>query len=195
MNYHALAPKRYKRSVVSGFVYMIFRACSSWQHFHASMEKAKQVLERNQYPPNFYNPIIKDTLNTILQEAECKQTENTSTENTNSIRKFPLVIQYRGKCTEDYARALHHCSAPCTIIMTLRKLKTTMPSLKPPVVRKWSEAELYTRLPVHAVQRAMSDNPAVIYKPVLENIPRIKDQWKPILTSAIPPSLRNILTF
>ena len=28
MNYHALAPKRYKRSVISGFVYRIYRACS-----------------------------------------------------------------------------------------------------------------------------------------------------------------------
>ena len=42
-------------------------------------------------------------------------------------KKYPLMIQYRGKCSEDYARA------PGTIIMTIRKLKTTMPSLKPPV--------------------------------------------------------------
>ena len=45
MNYHALAPKKYKRSVVSGFVYRIYRACSSWQYFHDSMERAKRVLE------------------------------------------------------------------------------------------------------------------------------------------------------
>ena len=42
-------------------------------------------------------------------------------------------MQYRGKCTEEYARALHQIEAPCTIVMTIRKLKTTMPSLKPPV--------------------------------------------------------------
>ena len=47
MNFHALAPKRYKRSVVSGFVHRIHRACSSWEYFHESMEKAKKVLERN----------------------------------------------------------------------------------------------------------------------------------------------------
>ena len=51
MNYHALAPKRYKRSVVSGFVYRIHRACSSWESFHSSMEKAKRILEKNHYPP------------------------------------------------------------------------------------------------------------------------------------------------
>ena len=45
MNYHALAPKRYKRSVVSGFVHRIHRACSSWHYFHESLEKAKRILE------------------------------------------------------------------------------------------------------------------------------------------------------
>ena len=29
MNYHALAPKRYKRSVVSGYVHCIYLSCSS----------------------------------------------------------------------------------------------------------------------------------------------------------------------
>ena len=79
MNYHALAPKRYKRSVVSGFVYRIYCACSSLQHFHESLQKARRVLEHNQYPPNLNDPIIKDTLNNILQEPECQQTEDPST--------------------------------------------------------------------------------------------------------------------
>ena len=49
LNFHALAPKRYKRSVVSGFVHRIHRACSTWLNFHSSMDKAKMILERNQY--------------------------------------------------------------------------------------------------------------------------------------------------
>ena len=65
MNYHSLAPKRYKRSVVSGFVYRIYRACSNWENFHTSLERAKKVLERNQYPPSFYEPIIESALNAI----------------------------------------------------------------------------------------------------------------------------------
>ena len=58
MNYHTLAPKRYKRSVVTGFVHRIYRACSTWPHFHQSLEKAKRILEKNQYPPAFYDPLI-----------------------------------------------------------------------------------------------------------------------------------------
>ena len=49
MNFHALAPKRYKRAVVSGFVHRIYRACSSWDSFHVSLKKAIKILEQNQY--------------------------------------------------------------------------------------------------------------------------------------------------
>ena len=130
------------RSVVSGFVYRIFNACSSWNLFHDSLEKAKRVLERNQYPPTFYDPIIKDTLHNILEQQETQDKGETATPEK-STRKYPLVIQYRGKCTEDYARALHRSSAPCVIIMTLRKLKTTMPSLKPPVEKMLRSGVVY----------------------------------------------------
>ena len=68
MNFHALAPKRYKRSVVAGFVHRIYRACSSWSLFHQSLEKAKKILERNQYPPTYYNSIIYDTITKITKK-------------------------------------------------------------------------------------------------------------------------------
>ena len=57
--------------------------------------------------------------------------------------KVPIIIQYRGKCTEDYARALHKCKAPCTIVMTLRKLKTVLPSLKPSVDKMFKSGVVY----------------------------------------------------
>ena len=66
MNFYALAPERYKRSVVSGMVHRIIRACNTWKAVYHSLEKAKNILENNQYPPSFYNPIIKKCLNTIL---------------------------------------------------------------------------------------------------------------------------------
>ena len=47
--------------------------------------------------------------------------------------KFKFFVQYRGKSTEQLAQALHKCQAPCSVVMTLRKLKTVTPSLKPPV--------------------------------------------------------------
>ena len=141
MNYHALAPKRYKRSVVSGFVYRIHRACSSWENFHISMEKAKMILEKNQYPPTFYEPVIRQALSDIIGEAP-EQPSTLPAQNTNTMKRR-IMIQYRGKCSEEYARALHKINAPVTVVMTLRKLKTVLPSLKPSVEKLMKSGVVY----------------------------------------------------
>ena len=143
MNYHALAPKRYKRSVVSGFVYRIHQSCSTWENFHLSLERAKRILEQNQYPPTFYETIIRDTLEKIFT-AESKENESTSkSPSPAKSEKFLLKVQYRGRCTDDYARALHKAQAPCTVVMTLRKLKTVLPSLKEPVEKMFKSGVVY----------------------------------------------------
>ena len=136
---------------------MIFRACSLWKLFHDSLEKAKRILEQNQYPPSFYEPIINEALNKLLtpvvdgsEELESEHSvsdgeNDQSTVEQDSVQEDPLIlqnqlqekdkfmlfVQYRGKCTEEYAQSLHKINAPCRIIMTLRKLKTVLPSLKP----------------------------------------------------------------
>ena len=152
MNFYALAPKKYKKSVVAGFVHRIYRACSSWSYFHQSLEKAKKILRENQYPENFYEPIINASITKLVTQNcinESSEGEDTSMlsqsfhdsqddvnrchHNIDDKDKFMYFIQYRGKCTEEYARALHKINAPCRIVMTLRKLKTVLPSLKPPV--------------------------------------------------------------
>ena len=66
MNFHALALKRYKKSVVEGLVCRVYRACSHWKYFDASLDKAKDMLERNQYLPQFYDPIIKATIEKLI---------------------------------------------------------------------------------------------------------------------------------
>ena len=90
MSYHALAPKRYKRLVVSGFVHRIHRACSTGQHFHESLEKAKCILERNQYPPTFYESIVKESLDRIINQPVVEQT---STKHQVKVDKKSLIIQ------------------------------------------------------------------------------------------------------
>ena len=52
-------------------------------------------------------------------------------------------MQYRGKSTDHFAKSLHNCQAPCVVIMTLRKLKTVMPSLKPPVEKVLRSGVVY----------------------------------------------------
>ena len=148
MNYHSLAPKRYKRSVVAGFVYRIHHACSSWKNFDDSIRRAKQILQKNQYPPDFYEPIIEKALNKIVGPGETREEageDHPTTEENNNITDEPTVptlhkkrifIEYRGKITEDYSRALRKTQAPCQPVLTLRKLKTVLPSLKSTIEKR-----------------------------------------------------------
>ena len=135
MNYHALAPKKYKRAVVSGFVHRIYRSCSNWKNVHESLERAKGILKRNQYPPRFYEPIINDTLTRIIAPEEI-----TKKDEEEPTKPYLIFLQYRGKCSESYAKDLRRLctesvvtSVPCKVIFTLKKLKTVLPSLKEPV--------------------------------------------------------------
>jgi len=145
LNYHALAPKRYKRSVVSGFVHRIFRACSTWMHIHECLQRAKKILEHNQYPPAFYDPIIQQTLRDILDEKTVEPQSAKSDGTTIPVEtpKRLIFIQYRGKSTEEFAKSLHNCKAPCTVVMTMRKLKTVLPSLKAQVEKPMKSGVVY----------------------------------------------------
>ena len=66
LNFNAIAPMKFKRSVVTSFVYRIYNACSNWRNFHESMEKARQTLLENCYPNEYITSVIHDTLERIL---------------------------------------------------------------------------------------------------------------------------------
>ena len=142
LNFHALAPLKYKKSVVTSFIHRIFRACSSWGNFHEGIVQAKEILKHNQYPISFIDDIINVTLNKILkvsddEDEEVESISNVSLDSNACLNqfdnkdKFKLFINYRGKPTEQLAKSFHKLNAPCKVIMTMRKIKHTLPSLKP----------------------------------------------------------------
>ena len=57
-------------------------------------------------------------------------------EKCDTVPKKMIFLQYRGHVTEDYCRSLMKCNAPCTPVLTLRKLKTILPSLKASIEKK-----------------------------------------------------------
>ena len=81
-------------------------------------------------------------MDAILGAAETPPPESPPS-NPLKSEKAKLRVQYRGKCTEDYARALHKIQAPCVIVMTLRKLKSVLPSLKPAVEKMIRSGVVY----------------------------------------------------
>ena len=62
-----MTSKRYKYSVIQGFVFRIYRACSPWEKFHKGLVKTKGILERNQDPLNFHAPIASATIEKIVK--------------------------------------------------------------------------------------------------------------------------------
>ena len=66
LNYHALAPNKYKRAVIRSYVHRIFNSCSNWKYFHKGLAEAKCFLLNNQYPASFYEPVIHQTLEKII---------------------------------------------------------------------------------------------------------------------------------
>ena len=131
MNFHAVSPRKYMRAVVQGLVHRIHRACSTWQAFHESIQWAKIVLEKNQYPPEFYDSIISTTLEKIVTTSA--QPPSPPEQPESQTKSYKLTVQHRGRDTDNLVRKLSKLATPVRTVLTLRKLKTVMPSLKPPV--------------------------------------------------------------
>ena len=141
LNFHSLAPLKYKKSVVIGFVYRIFNSCSTWQLFHEGLEEAKCILIKNQYPLDFIEKIFNDTLMKILSSNKDNDCENESNDQSISDSeismdydtlmckqildkdKFKFFINYRGKVTDKFVQSLNKLYAPCKFILTLKKTK------------------------------------------------------------------------
>ena len=72
---------------------------------------------------------------TLVSECdECDNPDDEIPDNQEDDRKkIRLFVQYRGKYTEEYAQALRRIKSHYRVIMTMRKLKTDLPSLRPPV--------------------------------------------------------------
>ena len=90
----------------------------------------KTCLEANQYPPNFYNPIIADTITKIHEQAS--PTPNPISDSSKTKEKSErllFITQYRGKTSDELSKRIRKISS-ASVVFTTRKLKTCLPSLK-----------------------------------------------------------------
>ena len=138
LNFHALAPNKYKKSVVSSFLHRIYRASSNWDNFHNGLSEALKILKNNQYPDNFVFPIV----NLVMTKLACPhEYERLKDENESRVddvpdcllvlsekEKYMFCINYRGKPTEKLAHSFKKLNAPCRVIMKTRNLSTYLPT-------------------------------------------------------------------
>ena len=90
-----------------------------------SLVKAKEILDNNQYPKSFYNPIITETLEKIRTTPQhIEEISITQHSQTGENRTFSMLIQYRGAVTDKFVLNLRAANAPVQPVITLRKSRT-----------------------------------------------------------------------
>ena len=140
LNFNAIAPMKFKRSVVSSFVYRIYNACSNWRNFHESIEKARHTLLDNSYPNEYITSVIHDTLERILM----KNCENKGQKFMDKAEgKMLFSIQFRGPETLNFMRKLTSNHVPIIPVFTTKKLRYVMPSLKPKIEKRMRSQVFY----------------------------------------------------
>ena len=76
---------------------------------------------KNQYPESVIDRLIRDTLNKIFEK---KEPVIESEEVDDEVEKKMVMIEYRGKISDQFKNSLNKLNAPCRIIFTLKKLKS-----------------------------------------------------------------------
>ena len=118
LNFHAMAPKRYKRSVIQGFVYQIYRACSSWKKFDESLIKVKDILEGTNTHQIFTNLLFLLQLKRLFNHVLTKLIAMMQT-TKNSPAKVNLIIQNQALPTDNSIKQLKRSNAQILPVVTL----------------------------------------------------------------------------
>ena len=89
---------------------------------------------------NQMNDSVNDSMN---ESANDSLDSNACLYNMDEKDKFMFFVTYRGKPTEQLAKSFRKLNAPCRVIMTTKKTKTVLPSLKPNVPKMLQNAVVY----------------------------------------------------
>ena len=109
--------------MIINLVHRVYNATNTWSYFHRGLDEAKSILRDNQYPSQVYEKIFHQTLEKIWVKRKKLPPDK------DDNRKL-MYIEYRGKITDEYVEKLIKTEAPIKPIITLKKIKALLPSLK-----------------------------------------------------------------
>ena len=140
LNYHANAPTKYKRNVIQGLTHRIYNSCSTWSSFHKGLEEGIKILKENQYPEELSRSIIKVTLDKLYKGDKKEKVVKNDTEER--IKKW-MFLPYRGHMTDTYIKNLTKMGALIKPIITTKKTKDALPTLKPRIPNELKSKVVY----------------------------------------------------
>ena len=135
---------QYKRNVTKGTVHRVFRSTSTWEYFDQALEKNRKLWIENQYPKNWSDRVVFETLNKIIEGKKNLEVKASEPRNDKWLKDSPplLTMQYRGNPSQLLAAKVRQISG-AQIIFTTRKLKTCLPSLKTSFARELRSKVVY----------------------------------------------------
>ena len=111
--------------MIQGCIHRIYIATSTWNNFHTEIQKAKKIWEANQYPPQLYEPIFRETIDKLLGP----KINITDRQKKDKGQSTMFTLQYRGTVSDTFRRHLNNITH-VPVIFTTQKLKTAVPSRK-----------------------------------------------------------------
>ena len=69
-NYLSFIPTRYKLGLVKTFVDRLYKINNTWSGFHNDMEKTKSILQKNLFPPDLIDKVVRNYLNDLCNSKE-----------------------------------------------------------------------------------------------------------------------------
>ena len=144
LNFRGCAPLQYKRNIIEGTVHRVFRSTSTWEYFDQALEKNRKLWIENQYPKNWSDRVVFETLNKIIKGKKNLEVKASEPRNVKWLKNSPplLTMQYRGNPSQLLAAMVRQISG-AQIIFTTRKLKTCLPSLKNSFARELRSKVVY----------------------------------------------------
>jgi hypothetical protein len=140
LNFHAVAPFKYKRNVIQGLTHRIYNASSTWSNFHIGLEDGIRILNENQYPEELSRRIMKTTLDKLYTgDCGAKPIRNETEER---VKKW-MFLPYRGQATDAYIKKLTNIGALIRPIITTTKVKDVLPTLKPKIPKEFQSNLVY----------------------------------------------------
>ena len=102
------------------------------------------IWERNQYPPAFYDPLVRGVIAKIIHENPDQVEQARSRPIVSEKRiKSCLILQYRGKVSDKMSKKVKSISQDINIIFTTCKMKSALASLKAKVSKDYCGRVVY----------------------------------------------------
>ena len=106
LNYHAMAPNKWKTSLLKFFLSRAQKLSSSKELFDKEVNNIKRIFKLNGYPDDFIDKNIYNFLNSSTRSDNEIQKSGAESDPPEDIKKAYLVLPYVGRCSQKLHRRI-----------------------------------------------------------------------------------------